>query len=243
MNTNRNKNRGLEESIKRAEKGEFREYWLQLYVKANYKKLEFDDLEGPFEHGYDFKGIYKGKRVIIEVERSSRNFVGHGHNPKEVDILIILNDDDTDRSLLPKKIIKIDSKDFVLATHERRRDYAIEKQKDIEVFFKMLPFNLIKKALATLWHLLIEEIPSEDTPESDIFEEALKSTTFQYIKFYDINLEDLREQGGGRRVTRLECLVNDLMKSNRKIDYLTSEENEFIRLWIEALRKEYSSRI
>jgi hypothetical protein len=40
-------------------------------LKTIIRRLGFDSLEGPFETGYDFKGVYKGKRVIIEAEYNS----------------------------------------------------------------------------------------------------------------------------------------------------------------------------
>lgn len=111
-----NRNPNLEEVIQRAERGEFREYWLQLYIKDNYQKLGFDSIEGPFQTGPDFNGVYKGRRVVVEAETTPKNFVYHKHNPKGVDILIVLNEDYTNvvlgmdptewRKLLPKEIIK-----------------------------------------------------------------------------------------------------------------------------------------
>ena len=125
MNTNGSNRR---QGIARAQKGEFREYWLQLYIKNNYERLGFDSLEGPFETGPDFKGVYKGKKVVIEAETQSRNFIYHRHNPNEVDILIVLNDDNAGevlgmkpvewRKRLPKKIILVDPEDFLRSTHE-----------------------------------------------------------------------------------------------------------------------------
>ncbi len=188
------RNPKLDEAIKRASKGEFREYWLQLYIKDNYKKLGFDNLEGPFETGYDFKGVFKGEKVIVEAERTLKDFVYHRHNPREVDILIVLNDDCNDmilrmeptewKKLLPKKIIKVDSEDFVKQTHEMRKDYAIKKQKETEAFISLLPFLRIKRAFETLWHILVEETPLEGTPEAEAFDEALDFSSIEYIKIH-----------------------------------------------------------
>jgi len=113
-----NENSKLKEVMKRAKRGEFGEYWLQQYVKENYKKLGFESINGPFEKGYDFEGIYDKKKVVVEVEKRVEDFIRHKHNPKEVDILIVFNDDILEekpelRKLLPEKIIKVDPEDFV----------------------------------------------------------------------------------------------------------------------------------
>lgn len=121
------KNSNLEKTIERAEKGEFKEYWLQWYIKDNYKKLGFNSFEGPFEIGYDFRGVYKGDKAVVEAETQSRNFIYHRHDPNEVNILIVLNNDITDevlgmkptewRKSLPKKIYlkfyNINLKEFI----------------------------------------------------------------------------------------------------------------------------------
>lgn len=273
-----NKDLKLDEAIKRAEKGEFPEHWLQLYIRDNYKKLGFNSIEGPFVTGYDFKGVYKGKNVIVEAERRPGEFVKHGHNPKEVDILIILsNGDDGHRirgmtreeweKYLPKKIIKVDQEDFVKSTYEIRKGYAIEKQKERDEFMKslsegekedvksfdshlsikkqkeillnleLLPFHKIKKAFGTLWGLLIEELPNKGTLEAEAFDEALDFTAFEYIK-----IEKLRKKSWLTRIEFL-ALANDLAKSRKEFNDLTSEEKEFLEDWLEVLRTEYCSRI
>lgn len=247
MNTNGSNRR---QGIARAQKGEFREYWLQLYIKNNYERLGFDSLEGPFETGPDFKGVYKGKKVVIEAETQSRNFIYHRHNPNEVDILIVLNDDNAGevlgmkpvewRKRLPKKIILVDPEDFLRSTHEMRKDYAIAKSREREAILKLLPFFRIKHAFAILWSLLIEETPYEGTPEADVFEQAIDSAAIQYIKVYDLDLEKLRE---GLVFTRIEILANDLIKSRRDFDALTSEEKDFLEDWLGILRVEYGSRV
>ena len=233
-------------TVERAERGRFREYWLQLYVKNNYRKLGFDSLEGPFETGYDFKGIYNGKKVVVEVETKSSNFIRHGHRKNEVDILIVLNDDADEvlgmkpaewRKHLPEKIIVVDPEDFVKSTHEMRKEYAIRKQLERGAFLPMNhPFYRIKNAFAKLWHLLVEEAPYEGTPEAEAFDEALLSTTIKYIQTYGLPPEELGS------FTRIEVLANDL-KSRREFNDLKSEEKEFLEEWLGVLRTEYGSRI
>lgn len=245
-----NKGTNLKKVVKRAEMGEFREYWLQLYIKNNYKRMGFDNLKGPFEIGYDFKGVYKGKKVVIEAETQSRNFIYHRHDPNEVDILIVLDDDTTDevlgmkptewRKRLPRKIIMVDPEHFVKSTHEMRKNYAIKKQKESKLFLEILPFIGIEEAFANLWNLLGEEIPYEGTPEADAFEEVLYLTAIEYIKVYNLDLEKLRK---GSVFTRIEVLTNDLIKSRRGFNDLSSEEKDFLKDWLEVLRTECSSRI
>jgi len=250
-----NKSPSLDKAVKRAEKGEFREYWLQSYIKDNYKKLGFNSLEGPFKAGYDFKGVYKGKKVAVESERTVKDFVYHGHDLKEVDILIVLNDDCEDvilgmkptewKKRLPKKIIKVDPEDFVKATHEMRKDYAIKKQKDRDAFIKLLPFLRIKNAFGKLYDLFVEETEGQKAgrlygPEAKAFDEALDFTAIEYINTYNFNLEKLRK---GSVFTRIETLANDLIKSRREFNDLKSEEKEFLEEWLDILHTEYASRI
>ena len=251
----KNKNPNLDEAIKHAGKGEYREYWLQSYIKDNYKKLGFNSLEGPFKAGYDFKGVYKGKKVAVESERTVKDFVYHGHDLKEVDILIVLNDDCEDvilgmkptewKKRLPKKIIKVDPEDFVKATHEMRKDYAIKKQKDRDAFIKLLPFLRIKNAFGKLYDLFVEETEGQKAgrlygPEAKAFDEALDFTAIEYINTYNFNLEKLRK---GSVFTRIETLANDLIKSRREFNDLKSEEKEFLEEWLDILHTEYASRI
>lgn len=250
-----NKNPNLDEAINRARKGKFREYWLQLYIKDNYKKLGFDSLEGPFETGYDFKGVYKGKKVVVEAERTLKDFVYHRHDPKEVDILIVLNDDCTDvilgmrptewKKCLPKEIIKVDPEDFVKSTHEPRKAYAIEKQKERELFIGLLPFLRIKSAFAHLYDLFVEETEGQEAgrlygPEAEAFDRSLDFTAIEYIDAYDLDIENLRKEPV---FTRIEVLANDLIESRREFNDLTSEEKEFLEDWLQVLHMEYASRI
>ena len=55
------------------------EIWLQLYIKDHYTKLGFSEMSGPYDAGYDFKGVRNGKTVVVEAERQSASFVCHGH--------------------------------------------------------------------------------------------------------------------------------------------------------------------
>jgi len=240
----------LQEVIRRAEEGNFPEHWLQLYIKDNFNKLGFDSLEGPFDRGYDFRGVYQGKTVVVEAETQSKNFLYHKHDPDEVDILIVLKDNITDevygmsppewRERLPKKTITIDPEDFVKSTHEMRKAYAIKKQREREALVTLFPFVRIKGALATLWGVLAGEVPYEGTPEAEAFDEALSLTAMEYLNTYDLNLEELK---GKLIFTEIEVLADDLIGSRRGIDDLTGEEKGFLAHWLGVLRTEYGLRI
>jgi len=122
----------------RANKSDIREYWIQLYVKENYKKLGFSKLEGPFNSGPDFKGIYVGndldisrEEIDIEVERDFENYIKHGHHEndrfKNCKLLIILNptqptDDVIDK--LPDYFMQIDIPDFVNWWQPKAKEYS-----------------------------------------------------------------------------------------------------------------------
>jgi hypothetical protein len=64
-----------------------REYWLQQYVKEHYRELGFSQLEGPFETGPDFTGVYQGKPVKVEAELKYEGYLQHPQG--WADILIV----------------------------------------------------------------------------------------------------------------------------------------------------------
>lgn len=115
----------------RAQSSDIREYWIQQYVKDNYAKIGFSEIEGPFDIGPDFKGVYKGKEVIVEAERDCQSFIQHKHHEnerfKEVSILIVLNPSkpaEKIKNRLPETIIYIDVDDFVEWWRPKARAYA-----------------------------------------------------------------------------------------------------------------------
>ena len=118
----------------RAESSDIREYWIQEFVKSNYRDLGFSKIDGPFDVGPDFKGVYKGRKVEVEVERDCKSFITHRHNEnerfKEVSILIVLNPLNPPKDIrvkLPKKIIYINVDDFVEWWRPKARAYAKRK--------------------------------------------------------------------------------------------------------------------
>lgn len=259
------RNAKFDEAITRAKEGGFREYWVQQYVKENYRKLGFSALQGPFDAGCDFTGVYNGKRVNVEVERQVINFVQHSHDPKMVDILIALSDnylgtgkvrgmEPTEwRKLLPEEVIVVDIKDFLEATHEMRKAYAIMKQEEEpakreEMRRKMeevssLPYRA-KFAFSTLYDLCSGETEGQeadrlygpDAPEA--FEAALVSTVNMYLDcFSPEEREGLSKHG---KVMGLEYLSR---KASRRLDELTEEDVGHIDEWLGVLRAEYGNRI
>jgi hypothetical protein len=122
-------------AYERAEDADIREYWIQEYIKDNYLKLGFSNIEGPFEEGPDFKGIYKGKKVVIEVERDYQSYMSHKHYEderfKEVNILIVLSPSKPPKEIknkLPKTLIHININDFVDWWRPRAKAYANTKR-------------------------------------------------------------------------------------------------------------------
>jgi hypothetical protein len=65
------------------------EIWLQKYIKANYLRIGFSQLYGPFTSGADFKGFYAGKRVKVEAEWDYADYISHQHTLKFADILVV----------------------------------------------------------------------------------------------------------------------------------------------------------
>jgi len=119
--------------MSQAQNGDIAEIWAQHYVLHKYRKLGLTDISGPYGKGPDFRGVYKGKRVYIEVERTPENYLVHGHNYdpafKKVSVLIVLAsyiDLDRVRSLLPKTILNIDLEDFAKwALPQMEREQAL----------------------------------------------------------------------------------------------------------------------
>lgn len=234
-------NNKIKKAIERVEKGEFREYWLQYYIKNKYRKLGFEEIEGPFEWGYDFKGIYKRKKVVVEAERKPYNFILHDHNKKDVDILIIETDDETDRKLLPEKIIIIDPEDFIKSTHEVRKRYAIRKRGEEKLENKIRPFRIlfyrIKSAFYNLWIIKRNDLPLEETPEADALEGVIGLVTHLYLNIYDIDPKDLIEK---KYFTNIETLTNSLIKSKKDFESLKINQKDFLNEWYELIVEIYN---
>jgi len=119
----------------RAEKGDIKEYWVCKYVRENFKKLGFSKISGPFEYGPDFRGTFKGKEVLVEVERSVETYLIHGHpeDPrfKKVSVLIVLSSEKPDKGLkkkLPPTILYIDLDRFVLWFRKAAEEYRNFKE-------------------------------------------------------------------------------------------------------------------
>ena len=116
---------------KRVVSSEIREWWIQNYVKENYKKLGFSKIEGPFETGPDFKGVRKGKTIWAEVERDVFTYLQHKHHEDsrfdKVDVLIVLNPTIPPKEIedkLPREIIYLDVDDFIQWWRLKVKKYA-----------------------------------------------------------------------------------------------------------------------
>ena len=123
------------DAAQRAQSSDICEHWIQMYVKENHKKLGFSHLEGPFESGPDFRGVYRNRNAVVEVERNCQSFIQHGHhlNPafSEVNILVVLtpsNPPSEMKEKLPKNIIYIDIPDFVEWFRAEAKRYANTKR-------------------------------------------------------------------------------------------------------------------
>jgi len=155
-NSKNNKKPSFEELVNLIKKGHIREYWLLNYVKDNYNKLGFDQLSNILTTGYGFRGVYKGKNVVVEVERAPKYFVQHRHNPKEVDILIVMTDDETDRNKLPKTIIVVDTEDFAKYILNSDKHYVLKVKEEKEKLKQDLR-KRITRTLAYFINLLEEQ--------------------------------------------------------------------------------------
>jgi hypothetical protein len=249
---NNQKSSSFAEVVKRAQAGEFREYWLQRYIQENYKKLGFSKIEGPFEVGPDLKGIYRKRKVNIEAETVAENFIYHRHDPTSVDVLVILSDGrDKDvlgmspkewRARLPAKIIRVDAEDFVTSTHEMRKAYALMKQQQAKSLPMKIRFAAIRGSFEILWSALTgEDAPIEGTPEWDAFKDAASRTAAEYIQLYGVEIGD--HFTPNPEFTRIEILANDIIKSHRDFSQLTREEKDFVENWIGVLREHYGSSV
>lgn len=117
----------LKSAIERMKTGQVKEYWVQDYVKKNGKKLGFSNLV-QHEIGADFTGVYQGKRVKIEVEVLSGNFIKHGHGRGWANILVVLSP--VGQRIKGIKTIYLNLEDFVRWWWPRSGGY--KAMKDIE---------------------------------------------------------------------------------------------------------------
>jgi len=241
--------RRLEVKVERVRKGDFKEFWLQVYIQHNYRDLGFSEITGPHERGYDFTGVLDGKKVVIEAERKPSWFLNHGHNKDEVDVLIVMADDETPRNLLPKKIMIVDAEDLVKKTHEARKDYAInvapitQARREAEAKANRDPalymLGGIVGALSSLHGVLFGDEFYEGTPEDDLMHEAATSVALRYISFYDLcrplgKMEDVR-------IPEIEAIWHRVSKYGT--EGLTEREWEHLTIWLSHLRNEYVKKI
>ena len=123
------------DATERAQTSDIREYWIQMYVKESYRKLGFSRLEGPFESGPDFRGVYRNRNAVVEVERDYQSFIHHRHHLdaafSKVNVLVVLTPLHPPRDVrekLPKHIVYLDIPDFVEWFRREAKRYADTKR-------------------------------------------------------------------------------------------------------------------
>lgn len=222
-----------------------KEYWLQIYIKENYRKLGFSEISGPYDRGCDFVGIRKGKKVFIEAERKPYWFLNHGHNKDDIDFLIVMADDETPRELLPKNIIIVDPVDLEEKTRDARRYYAEEVAPIIQARREaeqknykdpgLLMLGQIAHSLRNLYAQVFEEDIYEDTPEDDSMSEAALTVASMYIWRYDLG--KFAKTDKDRQIPMILEIWNRVSKYGT--DAISESDWEHLTLWLGLLRNEY----
>jgi hypothetical protein len=95
------------------------EFWVQEYLRRDPARFGFDQVEGPFSRGPDFRARIGRRSVWVEVETRYRCYVEHLHhlNPAfdDVEILVVLQGGDPSVKVarhLPRRILHVDPKHF-----------------------------------------------------------------------------------------------------------------------------------
>jgi hypothetical protein len=65
---------------KRVQMDAVREYWVQQYIAANYERLGFKGLRGPFDSGPDLQVLHRGQWVHAEAEVACDNYIQQKHH-------------------------------------------------------------------------------------------------------------------------------------------------------------------
>jgi hypothetical protein len=92
------------------------EIWLQYYIKEHYQQIGFTKLNGPYKIGADFKGVYAGKPVKIEVEWDYSDYISHKHTTGFADILVVATLEPVPEHLkvkLPSTIINLNCEQVI----------------------------------------------------------------------------------------------------------------------------------
>jgi len=117
-----------------------REYWLQKYIKEHREELGFSDLEGPFETGPDFRGVYKGQKVSVEAEMEYKGYLQH--RPGFADVLIVGTLDPTPpqcKDRLPPTIITVDRQKVLEWSAPLRQVYRQKAEEGRQKVIDQLP--------------------------------------------------------------------------------------------------------
>jgi hypothetical protein len=236
------------EKVEQIRNGDLNEYWLQFYIKKCYKKLGFSEISGPYDRGYDFRGVKNGKEVVIEAERKPYWFLNHGHKKDEVDFLIVETDDETLRELLPKNIIIVDPVDLEEKTRDARRHYAeniapiIQARREAEQRSYKDPglfmLGQIAHSLRSLYANVFEEDIYEDTLEDHSMNEAASAVAIMYIWHYDLGKSKGKEEG--TVIPKIVGIDNRILKHGA--DTLSEADWEHLTMWLSLLRDEYTKK-
>jgi len=92
------------------------EIWLQKYVKENFRRFGFTELHGPYNYGADFKGVYAGRSVKVEVEWDYSDYIQHKHSPNFANIIVVATlapVPDLFKEKLPPVVINIDREQVI----------------------------------------------------------------------------------------------------------------------------------
>lgn len=120
------------------------------WFEFNYHLFGFDKITKKREYKFpDFQVLYEGKKIEVELETLSSNFILHNHNPKKVDLVICLIKDKN----IPVKTIEISpfkliGGDIITFKGERELwiDFVAKIKKDKKKVWEVLKL-LIKKYL------------------------------------------------------------------------------------------------
>ena len=207
---------------------------IYLYLKRKHKELGFEKLTGPFDVGYDFKGTYKGREVTIEVELSPSRFLDHKHDPKEVQVLVVVYPDNTPRRLLPETIIELDPMKVHRATYRTLRAEAARKQSRMEAYLRGPgAVEMLASAFRSLHELSTPHKPPETPLGPMVLEAASVKAAFEYVQAQKVRFGEW-----GLPATTLEAAVDWLMKG-RSASGLSAADRWHVRKWAKRLRELY----
>jgi len=95
---------------------------LRNWFKKNYKKLGFSKIIKSNSLGFpDFIMLKEGKKIRVELELESSNFILHNHSPKKVDLIICAIED------IKLKIPTLKIKNIKLIKFNQKAPYSLQE--------------------------------------------------------------------------------------------------------------------